>query len=844
MSEQTKNMNLNNILTITRREGAAYFNSAIAYIFATVFVLLNGGLYMAQFFLIGRADMRPFFSLLPFLLAVFIPAVSMRLWAEERRGNTLEMLLTFPMQTHELVLGKFLAALLFYLAALAGTLSIPVMLAVLGRPDAGAILGGYLGAVLIGAFFLAVGIFVSGFLRDQITAFILGMMICFSLYFAGTEFVSMSMDSWVPGLGTLIRQFIGAARHFDAFAKGVVDTRDVLYFVLGTALFLTLNGFWLEGRMRPKARSIFTSAVLISAGIFILGNWFLSGFNVGRFDLTQGHIYTVSGTSKKILRALKAPVTVKLYISPEEKMPAGMKTLESDISGKLEEFRLASGGKFQYKILHMEAVNAVRDAKEGRKDSLESELSQKGVQPFQVQSIEADEVGVKLIYSSMSIAYKEKPEEILPRIMPETLNELEYLLISKIFRMTLSEIPRVAIMAPYEERNIDPQMQMLLAQLGAGAPQGYREDKYELLPMALKYEGYETDRIRLSEEEPIPAGTKTLVIAEPSRLSKRQLYEISRFVAGGGSLLLAVQNYEYDYRPMGRSLTLMPLAKTPGINALIKQWGLRVSKKILIDEQHETINMSGGARLGPFDIPVPVKLPIQILIPPSGMNADFSITSRLSSLFYLWGTALEIDTQKAAAQGLKVTTLLKSSPNSREIPFKPGPMRAGDLINPQGAQGQGSFPLAVYAEGIFKDVYAGQAAPLWKKPKPREKQPAVENPALVPPASAKILLIGAATIFQKQLAQGGGHMNFFLNAVDAMTLGDDLVKIRSQHVTDRSIGRTSTAAKLAWRLFVTLFVPLSIVFTGTLRVFWRRQTKEKYMRNLKISGAWHVTRGA
>jgi ABC-2 type transport system permease protein len=446
---------LSNTLTIARRESAAYFNSAIAYIFATVFVLLNGGLYMTQFFLAGRADMRPFFMLMPFLLAVFIPAVSMRLWAEERRGNTLEMLLTFPMRTGELVLGKFLAALGFYLAALASTLTLPVMLAVLGRPDLGAIAGGYIGAVLIGAFFLAIGLFVSGFLRDQITAFILGMLICFTLYFAGTDFVAASIDGWLPGFGTLIRLFAGAARHFDAFAKGVVDIRDVLYFVLGTGLFLWLNAFWLDGRMRPKAASLFVGAIAIAAGVFFAGNGFFAGFNLGRFDLTDGRIYTVSETSKQIFKNLKSPVMVKYYVSSSEKMPAGMKTLEADVVGKLEEFRLAGGGKFQYKILHMDAVNAVQADPAGG-SSQENELAQKGIQPFQVQSIEADEVGVKLVYSSITIAYKEKPEEVLPRVMPENLDDFEYGLVSKVYRLTLAATPRVALVAPYQERNLDP----------------------------------------------------------------------------------------------------------------------------------------------------------------------------------------------------------------------------------------------------------------------------------------------------------------------------------------------------------------------------------------------------
>jgi len=136
--------NISHLLTIFRRETAAYFNQAIAYIFIIVFVILNGGLFMTQFFLIGLADMRSFFMTLPFVLSVFIPAVTMRTWAEEKRGNTLELLLTFPMGPHELVLGKFLAGCLFYLAALLGTLTIPLMLMMLGSPDLGIVFGGYL----------------------------------------------------------------------------------------------------------------------------------------------------------------------------------------------------------------------------------------------------------------------------------------------------------------------------------------------------------------------------------------------------------------------------------------------------------------------------------------------------------------------------------------------------------------------------------------------------------------------------------------------------------------------------------------------------------------------------
>ncbi|MCM8776345.1 MAG: Gldg family protein, partial [Candidatus Omnitrophica bacterium] len=680
--------------TIFWREIAAYFNAAIAYIFMIVFVLLNGGLFMTNFFLIGDADMRAFFFTLPFVLSVFLPAVTMRLWAEERRGYTLELLLTFPMRTEELVLGKFLASFVFYLSALCATFPIVLMLHVLGRPDTGAIFAAYVGSALIGAFFLGIGIFISGLCRDQIVAFILAMIICFGLYLIGTEFLAVTIDGWIPGLGTFLQEFIGSAPHFQSFAKGVIDNRDVLYFVAGAAIFLVLNGFWLEGRMRPKAKTIFTSAVVISAGIFLMGNWFISSLPIGRFDLTEGKVYTMSGATQKILQGLKAPVTAKLYISPSEKMPTGMKTLERDVVDKLNEFRMVSNGKFQYKIFHMEAANVMEDRKRGSEESLEGQLSRKGIEPFQVQSIEADEVGVNLVYSAISLVYKEKPEEMIPRLMPANLPELEYLLISKIYRMMLPEIPKVAMVAPYEDRAMDPQLQALFSQLGARLPGQYREDDYEILSMAMTYEGYDVSRISLSEEEPIPGKVKTLVILEPRQFTERQKFEINRFLRGGGSLFLAVQNYEYDYRPVGGRLEIFPVEKKPEINSLLSAWGFEVDEDILADRQSEPVTISSGAMLGPFAMSVPVKLPTQMIVTPSEMNPGISITSRLSSLFYLWGTAIKINDQKIKEQNLKVETLFESSRQSWTVPFIPWSLTPQALEKTSSSR-KGPFPLAV-----------------------------------------------------------------------------------------------------------------------------------------------------
>lgn len=826
------------ILTVFRRELDAYFNAAIAYIFIIVFILLNGGLFMNPFFLVGLADMRPFFGLLPFVLCIFLPAVTMRLWAEDRRGNTLELLLTFPMGTHQLVIGKFLAGLVFYAAALAGTFTIPIMMKFLGNPDFGAITGGYLGSFLLGAFFLSAGIFISGLCRDQIVAFILTMMVCFGLFLSGTEFAAGPLDGWVPGLGTFLRRFIGAAGHFESFAKGVADTRDVLYFVLGSALFLVLNGYWLEGRMKPGAKKIFSAAALIAAGIFVFGNWFISSIPLGRFDLTQGKIYTVAPATKQILRELKTPVLAKFYVSPADKMPTGMKTIEQDVIDKLDELRISSGGNFNYKIFHMEAANVAEEKQTDEKESLEKQLEKKGIQPFQVRAIESDEVAVRLVYSAITLAYKEKPEEMLPRVMPDNLNQLEYLIMSRIYRMTLDKAPKIAMVAPFQEKEMDPQLMALLAQLGGKMQQqSFRDDNYETAQQSVEYEGYEVERIDLSEEQPIPEGTKTLLIFEPTDLNDRQKYEINRFVRGGGSLFLAVQNFNFNYQMEGRSMQIAIQKNNPNVNSLLQSWGVTVDENILADEQSDVVNVnaSGG---GPFAISVPVKVPIQILVNEDGMNPDVSITSRLAPLFYLWGTALKLDDAKLKSQDLKTSVLLNSSHKSWTVPAPEDVLTPNQLERGSGTA-FGPFPLAVMLEGQFADAFEGMPLPQWpakqaETPEADAAKPVAATPPPVTPAPGKLILIGASSSFQNHLIRGGGHTNLLVNATDILTLGEALVTIRSKQPVDRAIPKISAPAKVAWKGFVIFLVPVILASLGTMRVLLRSRAKQNYLKTVAL----------
>ncbi len=219
---------------VFNREFRDYFVSPIAYIVISLFLVVTGWFFFSTFFLYGQASLRDFFALLPITFAFIIPAVTMRLFSEELNVGSYEILQTMPVRSSDIVLGKFLAGVAFVAAMLVPTLGYAVTVSFLGELDWGPVVGGYLGAVLLGAAFTAVGLLASSLTRNQIIAFIIGMVSCFALTMAD----KMLFFFPKPLLGVI--QYLGADYHFQNIAKGVVDTRDLLYFV--SVIFIGLYG--------------------------------------------------------------------------------------------------------------------------------------------------------------------------------------------------------------------------------------------------------------------------------------------------------------------------------------------------------------------------------------------------------------------------------------------------------------------------------------------------------------------------------------------------------------------------------------------------------------------------
>ena len=231
------------IFTIAKRELVAYFTSPVAYVFLVIFLLLTGFFTFTagNFFERGEASLAAFFGWHPWLYLVLVPAVGMRVWAEERRSGTLELLLTMPVAPWQAIVAKFLASWLFLLLALLLTFPAVLTVNILGDPDNGVIAAGYIGSFLLAGTYLAVSCMTSAMTRNQVVAFILSVVLCLFLVLAGFNPVTDLMTRWAsPAVVDTVAAF-SVVTHFDGFQRGVIDAKDLVYFlsVIGFALFAT-----------------------------------------------------------------------------------------------------------------------------------------------------------------------------------------------------------------------------------------------------------------------------------------------------------------------------------------------------------------------------------------------------------------------------------------------------------------------------------------------------------------------------------------------------------------------------------------------------------------------------
>ena len=240
----------NNITAIFRREISGYFGSPVAYVFIVIFLLLLGffTFNLNHFFEIGQADLRRFFEWHPWIYMFLIPAVAMRLWSEELRMGTVELILTFPIRVGEVVVGKFLAAWLFITIAISLTFPMVLTVMYLGDPDLGATLCAYVGSIMLAGTFLSIGIMTSGLTDNQVISFILAIVVCLFFILAGYPPITELVSGWAPTWIVNTVAGLSVLSHYNSIERGVLDLRDMVYFISVIVFMLSANGIIIQNR--------------------------------------------------------------------------------------------------------------------------------------------------------------------------------------------------------------------------------------------------------------------------------------------------------------------------------------------------------------------------------------------------------------------------------------------------------------------------------------------------------------------------------------------------------------------------------------------------------------------
>ena len=342
------------VLTVAGKELRALFKSAIALLFLAAFLVVTLFVFftVGKFFARNLADVRPMFEWLPLLLIALVSATTMRAWAEERRAGTLEVLLTLPIRTVDLVLGKFLAGMGLVTMALFLTLPIPLTVAALGPLDWGPVIGGYFAALLLASTYLAIGLCVSARTDNQVVALLVTVVLGGVIYLVGTDGVA---DFFSAGTAELLRS-LGTGSRFESIERGVLDLRDIVYYGSLTTFFLVLNGVFLDAeRLDPRSErgamrnsTLIGLVGLVAVNVALLNLW-LAPVRSLRVDLTANGDYTVSAITQQALSQLDEPLTIRALIS--ERTHPLLAPLVPQVRDTLTEYEIYGDGRVRVEVL-------------------------------------------------------------------------------------------------------------------------------------------------------------------------------------------------------------------------------------------------------------------------------------------------------------------------------------------------------------------------------------------------------------------------------------------------------------------------------------------------------------
>ncbi|MDO3625875.1 gliding motility-associated ABC transporter substrate-binding protein GldG [Mucilaginibacter sp. BT774] len=793
--------------SILKKEITSYLSSLVAYVTIGVFLLVLG-LFLWVFpdssiLDYGYAGLDSLFNTAPYLFMFLIPAITMRSLAEERKEGTFELLLTRPLTDGQIVLGKFFACVLLVLFALIPTLVYYYSVYTLGNPqgnvDSGAVIGSYIGLFLLGSGFAAIGLFASSVSKNQIIAFTIAV---FLSYFFYSGFDSLSSLLSLQNLGL---QNIGITAHYESVSRGVLDTRDLGYFICLSALFIWCTLLVIKVQRQKTA----DKKGLISGLAFIIAVAIISSLAFTRFDFTKEKRFTISKISRGILDGLPKDVKVTVYLEGNN-FPAAFKRLKSATKDMLSDLEAYGHNKLQFDF-----VDPLKGQSSEQQQQTLQAMGEKGIEPTNLSEKTDNGLTQKLIipYAVVSSGDKEIPVKLLLNrigLSPEeqlnnSIQNLEYAFVSAIKKVTTGGKPEI----------------------------GFTEGHHELTDVQLNdamkslSEGYTVGRVDLKT---IPFAAlqkvKLLVIPKPDKpFTELEKFKLDQYIMRGGRVLWTIDQVSAELDSLrGHGGEQLAFNKQLNLDDQLFVYGVRINYDLIADISCSQIPVATGNVGGQAQIQNVPWLFYPLIMPlskhPVVKNLDAIHSEFIST----------IDT--LGVRGTTKTILLESSPYNKKFntPYLLSLQMLEQEPQPKDFQST-TKPVAVLLEGKFKSDFLN-------RPTPEGMNEKVES--LTESKPTKMIAISDGDVFKNQVGSDGspyplgydrytqqsfGNKNLLLNIADYMTDDSGLIGLRAKEIQLRLLNRARIRSeKLYWQV-INNVIPLGFVLIFAIFQHYIRRRK-------------------
>jgi ABC-type uncharacterized transport system involved in gliding motility auxiliary subunit/ABC-type transport system involved in cytochrome c biogenesis permease component len=769
-----------NIKAVAKRELGGYFSSPVAYVFIVIFLLLTGFFtFMAgNFFERGQANLDAFFMWHPWLYLFLVPCVGMRLWAEERRVGTLELLLTKPITPWQAIIGKFLASWLFLGLALALTFPVLVTVNYLGSPDNGVIVAAYLGSLLLAGTYLAISSMTSAMTRNQVVSFIIAVVICLFLVLCGfppvTSLLTRMDRPWVVDLVSSL----SVMTHFQPFTTGMVDSRDVIFFLLIIGFALFTNGVIIRSHRATAIDKLMKKnfeALLYSTGgvvamfLVMLALYIVTGTVKLRLDVTADRAHTLSAGTKQILAKLDSRVTLRFYCTQSDSaMPPALKTYARQVEDLLREYDEQAKGKLLIEKLDPQPDSDVEDS---------ARLN--GVEGRTTGPMGGDKIYLGIVASLLDEKFA------LPWLSPDRERFLEYELSRAIARVVNRSRPVIGIMSglPVFGESFNP----------LSHPGQSRQEQWAFITELKK--DFTLKEVPLAASR-IDDQIQVLLVAHPVEITDNAQYAIDQFVLRGGKLLAFLDPHAYFDQQHERSKEFTvggDNAAKSSLDKLLRAWGFEMDVNLVVaDKSFAGRNTQTGDAM-----------PTLLLITREGVSADDVVTSQIDNLFIPFAGTF---TGKPAA-GLTEKVLVKSSVNA-ELVDSLIASAPGERILRNFKPSNVEYPLALHLKGNFKTAFPAG------RPKSNDGHQDSKdlNQLLESHGSGEVVLVSDSDLLNDKvcvraqemmghriLRPVNGNLTFVQSLVEQFAGDDELISSRSRASLSRPFTRVKEMEAKAGR---------------------------------------------